>query len=218
MTHLAHDQLHDLVDGRLSPARHEAVQAHLADCAVCAERVARLRKLTEDARGMPRSIDPGVDLWPGIQQEIEARKVVPLHQESTNAVRRWRRWARGIAAGLAIAIASSLVTLLITRERQNVPNGMAAPDAAAPAAIAAVITRYESRTTELLAAFEAQRETLDPVAIDQIERNLEIIDRALAETKSMLDNRGDDGTLREMLELTYRRKVALLELAAKASL
>ena len=61
--HLRDEELHDLVDGVLPEAERQMVDAHVACCVECSERVEQLRRLLAMARAAPRGVAPPDD-WP----------------------------------------------------------------------------------------------------------------------------------------------------------
>jgi glucose/arabinose dehydrogenase len=74
--HLNEEQLNTLADGSLDAALREGAERHLAGCAECRREVERLRVLVADARALPRAIEPGADLWPGVAARL-GRRALP---------------------------------------------------------------------------------------------------------------------------------------------
>ncbi len=75
--HIAH-LLQDYLDGALTPAERQSVEAHLPTCQVCRAEHESLASVRAAVGALPRSIEPPSDLWP----EIEARISDPLLHEA----------------------------------------------------------------------------------------------------------------------------------------
>lgn len=123
------DEIQDLLDGRLDPAREAAVRSHLAECDVCRQHWQRLEWLTQRLRGLADSA-PAVpaDLENAIRgtldrehAELRASAVAHLDQASTASAapsslqsprrRAWRTQAAraaGLAAVLVVTIGAGL--------------------------------------------------------------------------------------------------------------
>ena len=229
--HPTDDDLHDWADGSLDPSARPAVERHLAGCDDCRRQVERLHGLLALAAGAPRTTEPEDDLWPAIRARI-APDVRPLHPASTATAtsaaapsqRRPRRALQLLAAGLAIAAASSALTLRIARDRTATVAGR---DAAPAATGAATVTgapaggrsssdaaaQYARAADELASAWRRAQAPLDPVTVAALDENLRAIDQAIAESRRAFAASPDDPLLAEIVEAAYRRKVELLRRA-----
>ncbi len=113
------DRLQDWLDGDQSPADAAALQAHLADCAMCRARAAELRELDSQLRNAaPRlALDDSFDAKLLAQidaiddsQRAEARRRMEqeLQQNLQALARGWRRAllfvVPGVIAGVALAL------------------------------------------------------------------------------------------------------------------
>jgi len=79
----------------------------------------RLRRLTEAAVALPRSIEPTRDAWPAIRGRIEAGRVRAIASPAPPArpASPWRA-GRLAAAAVLLVVASSGLTALLLRERR----------------------------------------------------------------------------------------------------
>jgi hypothetical protein len=153
-----------------------------------------LRPLVER---LPRSIEPPRDLWPAIAARLDRR---PTRQ---------RRWLVALAAAaiIVIAAASSLATAWIIGRGDRAP---AVATAGGPREAS-----YLRATAALTAELSARRDELAPETIAVLDRNLEIIDRAIEESRAALAADPANHDLAELLWASYQRKVSFLEQAAR---
>ena len=190
-------RLNECADGTLADRDRAGVEAHLAECAGCRAAVAQLRDLVAGARTLPRSVEPGRDLWSGIATRIA--------KGETGSGTRWIRVA--LAAAAVIVIALGLYRLLPTSTDLDRP---------APGWVA-VDADFDRATVELTRILAIQRDRLSPETVALLERNLQVIDRAIAESRAALarDSGAANTELRELVAAAARQKVELLRWAAR---
>lgn len=197
------DAVRELIDryiaGALPPAEREALERHAASCAACAEDLASARAVHPAVQALPRAIEPPHDLWP----EIE-RRLLP-GSRSTRAPRRWRLAGLAAAAAIMLVAGSSALTLWLVRDH--------AP--ASAAATPAIEAGYVNASAELLRALDAERARLSPATVATLERNLAVIDAAIAESRAALATDPGNHDLAALLWASYRQKVALLQQATR---
>jgi hypothetical protein len=199
-SHHVHDQIDAWVDGTLPTAMRAAFEHHLGGCAECRLDVDAARTLRSAVASLPRAIDPPSDLWPAVQSRLASRAAV----HRTRLPARWRTAGLAAAAALALMVGSSAATLWVVRHRA----GSAATAAQSTPAIEA---GYVSASAALLRALEREREHLSPETVATLERNLAIIDAAIAESRTALAGDPGNSALASLLWASYRQKVALLE-------
>jgi anti-sigma-K factor RskA len=218
--HLTWENLNDYVDGMLTPGAKTGAQLHLRDCEPCRERLAELEATLAEVARVARDVTPPDEVWPSLRTEIERRKVValsgaPRSAETAPGVLR-RRWTLA-AAAVALVAASSLVTALVLG-RGRAPE-IAAIDTtstiALPVAVVDAERSYLASVQELSAALEAARPHLSTETIAIVERNLGVIDEAIAESRSALLRDPGNRVLLDVLAGTYRQKLDLLRRAAQ---
>src|SRR5207249_9736386 len=95
-------KLNEYADGPLAARDRASVEAHLAGCAGCRAAVAELRSLSAAAASLPRSIEPGRDLWVAIESRIRQRATWNVQ----------RVWRPALAAAAVLVIALGLYRLL----------------------------------------------------------------------------------------------------------
>ena len=109
--------LDELLDGGLDAAAQAAVNAHLAGCATCAEARLALVDLRKRVEDLPRSVAPPRDLWPGIEAQIDAKKVT-RGVFGSRAV---------MAAAAAVVLVTSVVTAYLVGRQQAASTVVVAP-------------------------------------------------------------------------------------------
>ncbi len=203
------DRLEEYVDGTLPERDLHEVELHLHDCAGCREEERLLRSLLTQAAALPRGIEPPRDLWPAIADRIAAGAARP------RAASWWAPMALAVAAVLVMALAATLL------HRQGPPRS---PAALVPV-LETVSTRpigdaeadYERATAALRAALDERRGSLSPETLAAVERNLAVIDQAMAEVREALRKDPGSPQLTRMLAATHRKKVDVLQRVVKLS-
>jgi anti-sigma factor RsiW len=217
------ERLDDFAGGELPERERRAVQLHLQACAECRAEVDALRSLLDEARFLPREIAPGRDLWAGIEARLEPRadmKVIPLRPRSAWAPPRWLTLA---AAALVLMIGTSATTVFFMQRGGPGPDTLdpiVAKQAAAPTTTALVALQpaeaeYQKAIDDLAAVLETRRSQLAPETVATLERNLRIIDQAIAESRAALERDPSSRELAQMLSAAYDTKVRMLQQAVE---
>jgi anti-sigma factor RsiW len=189
--------------GSLSAPESAALEAHLTTCASCAAFLEAAEAPPEQTAGLPRSVDPELDLWPGIQKR--------LGQSGAGRGRvAIRGWQLAAAALLLIALSSGVTALLLRRSA----GGSAMQQALALTPLEA---QYASAAAELAGALERARSQLAPQTIAIIERNLAVIDSALAESRRALAGDPHNAMLEQLVIAAWRQKMDFLRRATALS-
>jgi len=206
------ERLDDFADGVLSPADAREVEAHLASCAACREAERRTRRLLAHAAALPRSAAPPRDLWPGIERTIaRERRFSGLFA-----------WGRPMMLAAAATVVLGVLAAVLWREAPAPGLKAVAIPAATPAlervstvtvadpALAEAEREYEAAAKALLAVLQQHRSRLSSEDLAQVEDNVAVIDRALAELREALAKDPVNPELNRMLVATHRKKVDVL--------
>jgi len=215
------DRLSGYVDGGLTPADAAALEGHLADCEACRSVVTELEAVIRAARTLPDR-PPTHDLWDGILARIRHdNRVVPFPQRMRRSVS--ATIPQLAAAAVAIMMVSGGAVWLALRGSSSQPADIArtgetgASDVATQVQpVAAVEANYDLAIRELEIMLAAMRERMDPSTIGVIERNLAIIDAAIADARRAIASNPDDLFLYRHLDGTLMKKVDLLRRATNA--
>ena len=196
------DRLEAYVRGTLPSGDAAALEEHLTGCAVCSALLDQLEPPTQGAGALQKSIEPATDLWPGIEARLSpfrgARVTLP-------------GWTLAAAALLLIAL-SSVVTALLVRPRPATTLGVT------PAArVSPFEAQYAAAATELSAELTRARARLSPATLAVIERNLVVLDSALAESRRALAGDPGNATLERLVIATWQQKMDFLRRATALS-
>lgn len=164
------------------------------------------RTLDAALEALPREVQLGRDLWPGVAARLEPRA----------GIRAGHRLWPAAAAAVALVAVTALVTAGLLR-REETPVARQAP--AVPAVIHAAATfgpgqvldpSYDAARQELARALSARIDRLPPEARRQLERNLAELRRASAEINAALELSPGDPLLEELLLNSYQDELAVL--------
>ena len=189
--------LNEYVDGTLTARDRASVEAHMADCAACRAAVAELRSLAAAAASLPTTIEPGRDLWGAIEPRIA--------QRATWNFQRLRRRA-ALAAAAVLVVALGVYRLLPTSTVHYRPAGWAAVEA-----------DFDRASDDLSRTLATERDRLRPETVALLERNLAVIDAAIAESRAALARDPGNAELHRLFTAAARQKVELLRWAARAA-
>jgi hypothetical protein len=215
------ERLSEYLDGDLRPDEREILALHLRECSECAATLADLRRIAGRARALTDR-DPAADLWPGIAARIgvttpsAGTPVVPLTR------RTGRRWSftlpELVAAGITLMVLSGGAVLMA---RPGAAPLAVAPAPTPPAAVVSMTASQRSRrggyddaVSDLERVLAQGRGRLDTATVRVIERNLAVIDTAIAQAQRALAADSGNVYLNSHLAATRRRKLEVLRQAA----
>ena len=223
----------------LAVEERSKANAHVAGCVECAALVADLRAIVRDARELP-VLAPSIDLWAGIEERIQAPvlPIVPWESPAGSPVAElpnaeagarfatpsWRRLA--IAASLLV-VATAGITYEVTKQGA-VPQVAATNDSMSqlrqsavgssgpavglirPASHPSAEETFDKEIASLRKIVAARRGELDTATVRIVEKNLKLIDAAIAESKSALANDPASSFLTDRLTQAYDTKLQFL--------
>ncbi len=197
--HLNDHQLQDYLDGHLDPAVADSARRHLAGCDRCQEKLGRIEALLERVGRLPAELPPPGEAWDSIRRAIEQQRVRPFGR-----IAEPRRWLLPLAVAAGLAVLAAAGWLL---RKSGVP------ETATPVLPVAAgdIRDYQGLVAQLERELESRRDALPAEVIAMVERNLAVIDSAVAEIVSALADDPENETLRSVLASSYRQKIAVLE-------
>jgi hypothetical protein len=203
--------IQELADGTLGPIRRAELEMHLDECESCqrlADDLVRIRDLAASLE----PLTPPDRIWSQIAGRLrqEGRIV------STPVAVASRRLAPlALAASLLLVVGASLY-LLYPRNP-----GPAQPDAGNAAAVDAVQgvesefrlaeQHYQNAIAKLQEAAKSDNGAIDAQPAATLQKNLDVIDQAIAESRAALKSEPQSAPARDSLFDALKRKVTLLQ-------
>ena len=214
------DYLSDYVDDELSAGDRARIDAHLEACAACAAELDDLRHVVAHAATVvEHDAPPARNLWPGIHARIEerARPARVPHRISFSIAQ------LAAAAVLLMAVSGTAAWMLRSRAATApplLPSRMIQAEIE-PTALPEDVRRinfadpqYDAAVSDLERALQERRNDLNPRTVEILERNLTLIDAAIAQARQALDEDPANTYLNRHLVESRRRKLELLRRAA----
>jgi hypothetical protein len=222
-------ELSELVDGTLDLAMRARVEAHVEACDDCRALLADLRAIKERARGAER-LAPPESLWPRIAARLRDQGAAPANSTRIGRASTWQWMAIAavlvLGVGLALFVtwsrrpATTPATTTANQQPQPAPPaGSTTPgNAAAPQSVEGIeaeLTAAEQHYDRAIKGLEQIAATgqgsLDPQVAATLKKNLQVIDGAIADSRSALKAQPQNQVARETLFEALRRKVVLLQ-------
>jgi hypothetical protein len=219
-------RLDEYVDGALSAAEARRVEDHVEGCADCREALARLGRLLDAATALrERTVMPKQDLWPGILRRVEEERAGVRPEAAPSPPRRRPFVLSALLGSLARAFAhrplvwSAGAIVVMAALFMFVIQGRG-PMPASPALITvAGLTTLESETARARGDFEsALRQRggdLPGGAGSEFERNLQILDQAIADSRAAVERDPRNQGLVKSLLAVYQKQLTLLRWATR---
>lgn len=223
------DHLSAYLDDELDAAGRAAVDAHVAACADCAATLDSLRRIVGHAATVTsHDAPPSGELWSGILDRIECEaasaspRPLPFRQTRRVSMAAWQ-----LAAAAVLLIAVSGATAWFLRgATSGTTNGSGAVIQAeiepTPAAddvrvVNFADAQYDAAVADLEQALQERRNDLNPRTVEILERNLRLIDAAIAQARQALQEDPANTYLNRHLVESRRRKLELLRRATSIS-
>ena len=199
------------VDGELDAIGERAVERHLEACAACRALVADLRTVRAAAFTLDRR-EPPADLLVRIQARIAAEPRPPgrlLAWPNTRTA--WGTWLAA-AAALLITTMIGLAPLLRPGPSSRTPaETPAALVDSVQADLEAAEQHYDRAILGLEQIAKSDSAELDPQVAAVLQKNLQVVDQAIDESRAALKTQPASATAQEGLFEAMRTKVALLQ-------
>ncbi len=203
----------ELVDGTLDGAARHELETHLMTCARCARLVEELLLVRRAARALqPTSPPPAA--WMRLSSALA--DVSPRRKAAA-----WRRFMLPLAAAAILFLAVAAVLVLQRGAVAPAPTDVARtvdPATASPAevvgSVEAELRKAEFHFENAVAGLDAlarDRQVLDPRVAADLQKNLGVIDQAIAESRAALRSQPLSEQAQQSLFEAFRSKIALLQ-------
>ena len=211
------ESIQELIDGTIGPIRKAELELHLDQCDACRAFADDMRRIHETAASLDE-LEPPDRVWLQIAGRLrqEGRVVSPAF------VPRARRSAMvlALAAALILAVAASIVMLTRVNRTPQQDVATAGGDGNGPAvdpveSVAAEFRLAEQHLQNAIRKLEAAAKTddqiIDAQTAAELQKNLQVIDRAIAESRAALQQEPQSTRARDSLFELLRQKVVLLQ-------
>lgn len=210
----------EFVDGALDPIVQRDLERHVEGCAACRALVADLKSIQAAAFTLDR-----VELPPQLHAAVRARIAEEPATRGRLLAFPMSRAARiaWLAAAAALVIVTTAGVLSIARpstthDTETVattsPADATDPDAAVAsvqAELQLATEHYEKAIQQLEQIARSENGALDPQVAAVFQRNLQVIDQAIGESRAALQTQPASADVQESLFDAMRSKVALLQ-------
>jgi tetratricopeptide (TPR) repeat protein len=218
------NSIHESIDGTIGSIRRAELEMHLDQCEDCRALYDDLKRIHDAAAALP-PLDAPDRAW--LQIAGRLRQEGRIYEEATAPASGRRHYVGWLAAAAAVILAVAAAVMFLRPPSAPAPQTarQSAPPATAPAVAATDPKALESATSAVEAAqgqFEkaiadlekvakANQQVLDPSTATTIDKNLGILDQAIAENRAAVKTDPTSAAARETLFETLRQKVTLLQ-------
>jgi anti-sigma factor RsiW len=229
ISHVSERRMHQILDGELSSSELEHVERHVATCASCRERFARMSETVRDLGSLPKLASPPVEAWERIAERIGRAPPGRPADVAVLALPVARARARLLTLSLpqlgavaavvaALWVGALALGLRMAGGEAAVGSETALPAGVGPAAraVAATGVEYDRVVEDLERIVEEGRGVLAPETLLTIEESLATVDLAIAEVREALASDPSSEILVRMLATHERTRLGVLERAARA--
>jgi anti-sigma factor RsiW len=214
------NSIHDTVDGTIGSIRRAELEMHVAQCDACRALLEDLQRIHDAAAALP-VLDAPDRAWLQIAGRLRQEGRIRLEAAVAAPKRAYLPW---LAAAAAVILAAGSAVMLLgpgspsapsTVASTPAPAGTPAPDARSVESVQneveAAQQKFEQAIAELEKVAKANQTALDSSTSATIERNLGIIDQAIADNRAAVKLEPASVAARETLFEVLRQKVSLLQ-------
>lgn len=210
------ESIAEWLDGTLDPVKHRALERHVEGCAACRALVADLRSIEAAAFTLERH-EPPAHVLDSLRARI-ASEAVPTRGRLLAWPRSRAAWAGWAAAAvLLVATLAGVYPLLQQQPASHVDEQATAvtasddPMGSVLEELQAAEAHYDKAIQELEQIARSDTGALDPQVAGVLQKNLQVIDQAIGESRAALKTQPASADAQESLFDAMRSKVALLQ-------
>jgi len=218
------DRIHEAVDGTLGSIRRADLEMHMKECEACRALYDDLVRIRDAGAALP-VLDPPGRAWLQIAGRLRQEGRI---REVASAARPRPSYTGWLAAAAALVIAAGGFVLLL--HRSTPPTGAQTPQQATQTAtsrrgnatdtksvetveseVDTAQRKFEDAIANLEKVTKENQSALDPATSRTINKNLDILDQAIAENRAAVKAEPASVAARETLFEALRQKVSLLQ-------
>jgi Putative zinc-finger len=211
--------MHELVDGTLGPIRAAELQQHLDECSSCRALAKDLQRIHDTAAAL-ETPQPRDHVWLQIAGRLRQEGRVHDQPAPATATRTHQYMWLGIAAALVLAVGAALFMLRPRGGENPAPvtattqPGNASPSDSVQSGVEKLRQAerlLQSGIAELKQGMGSDEQALPVTVASTLERNLQILDKAIAERSAALQQEPQNVAARTSLFDLLQRKISLLQ-------
>jgi anti-sigma factor RsiW len=210
------NSIHEAVDGTIGSIRRAELELHVDTCDACRALLADLQRIHDAAAALP-VLEAPARTWLQIAGRLRQEGRIAAAPALAGSTRSYGVWLAAAAAVILVVASAMLVIPRFTRA--PAPQTAAAPGNPADSRtvetvqnqVDAAQQQFEQAIAELEKVAKANQQALDPATSATIDKNLGIIDQAIAENRAAVSAEPASVAARETLFQALRSKVALLQ-------
>ena len=207
--------IQELVDGTLGTIRSSELRLHLDSCAECRALYEDLQRIRDLAGTMP-AMPPPDHIW--MQVAGRLRQEGRVHDRPATESRRHAQYVwLAIAATLVLAVGTALLMLMphgqVAPATQTVDSNASGNDTVQSGVedLRKAEQLLQSGVAKLKEGLGSEKQALPPAVADTLDRNLQILDQAIAENSTALQQDPQNVAARTGLFDLLQRKISLLQ-------
>ncbi len=216
------DRIQDYIDGALPDDEMREVADRLNRDADWRAEEERLRALLRRVQGLPKAIEPGRELWHGIERRI-------ADSPAQNVVSFPRPVLYGFAAAAMVMLIGAVAMVALnsgqpaaTQVASPADDSIAGPSGnGVPVQLASVddveydlaLAQYKHATDALHVSINERRGTMEEETWSAVSESLAVIEQAIQDIERALNDDPSNPELQTMLVAAYQKEVGLLRQA-----
>ena len=215
-----HSLVDDYVDGTLAADERQAVETHLAGCAACRAMASDFRSIRSTAASLERRA-PSAQAWTRIEAAVASERSRSFRHGFVGRL----FTSGGVWKPLAVAATLLFVVggmswilwnqLSVTEPPHRTATTVAPGDPELAQTVEHELKLAEEHYQNAIAGLEkitrSESATLDPQVAAVLQKNLEVIDQAIGESRAALQTQPTSDVAQESLFEALRNKVVLLQ-------
>lgn len=199
-----HKWIGDSLDGTIRPQDRARLEDHLKSCPECRELAVDLRKIADEAMGLPAD-EPADDVWPAIRAEIAAARRTKPVPAFAHPRLKWA-WAAGfIFLGAVLGLVVGLRPW-----KADVPSAYTLDRNQTVAKLEEAEKHYQLAIQAMTEALAPGRGVLDIQTAGLLKRDLQVIDAAIESCRNALNRDPKNLDARVFMLGAYQKKVDVL--------
>jgi anti-sigma factor RsiW len=207
----------DFVEGSLDPTRQRPLERHVDACDACRALVADLKSIQAAAFTLDR-IELPPQLWSAVHSRVAAEPLPAARGRLLMWPQSRASWAVWLSAAAALLVVTGIGTYqLVDRSNLHQTDAAVAPVdpndvvASVDFELQAAAEHYDKAIQGLEQIARSESGALDPQIAAVVQKNLQVVDQAIDESRAALQQQPASTDAQESLFDAMRSKVALLQ-------